>query len=323
LRDTPADLARTVALLRGGEIVALPTETVYGLAADALNESAVRRIFEAKGRPLLDPLIVHIAALADAARIATLPPALEKLAARFWPGPLTVVLQKKSNVPALVTAGLETVAVRCPAHPLTQKVLRLSGLFLAAPSANPFGYISPTRAAHVRDSLREKAPWVLDGGECRHGLESTILLLTDPARPRLLRPGPVSREELEDVLQTSVETAASPPPPAAAPALAPGMLARHYSPRTPIVLRDTGELPALRGVSGEAVLWLRRPPVPTPQAADFWLSETGDTAEIARHIFALLRRLDAGNFSLIHAELTDGLGLGTAINDRLRRASAR
>jgi L-threonylcarbamoyladenylate synthase len=326
LRDNEADLARAAALLRSGEIVALPTETVYGLAADALNEAAVRRIFSAKGRPLIDPLIVHVASLESVAQLAEIPPALERLAARFWPGPLTVVLRKKPVVPDLVTAGCPTVAVRFPAHPLMQKVIRLSGCFLAAPSANPFGYISPTRAAHVRESLGERAPWILDGGECEHGLESTIVHLSDPAGPRLLRPGPVSGEALEAVL--GVPLAVAEPKAAEAKAqVAPGMLSRHYSPRTRVLLRAPGEAPALRaGLAGQAVVWVRRPSRKLPGAdapAEFWLSEDGDVREVARNVFALLRRLDAGNFTLLHLELAEGGGLATAINDRLRRAAAR
>lgn len=332
LRDTPADLDRAAALLRVGEIVALPTETVYGLAADALNLAAVQRIFSAKGRPLIDPLIVHVASLESVAQIAEIPPALEQLAVRFWPGPLTVVLRKKPEVPGLVTAGGPTVAVRFPAHPLIRKVIELSGCFLAAPSANPFGYVSPTRAAHVRESLGERVPWILDGGECEHGLESTIVHLSDPAGPRLLRPGPISREALEDVLDVAVaarESRAGGSACSSEAQEAPGMLSRHYSPRTPVLLREPGEVPAVReGLAGQAVVWLRRPVTPVGGAsgaeapAEFWLSEDGDLREVARNVFALLRRLDAGGYSLIHVELAGGGGLAPAINDRLRRATA-
>jgi L-threonylcarbamoyladenylate synthase len=372
LRDTPEDLARAAALLQAGEIVALPTETVYGLAANALDEAAVRKIFAAKGRPLIDPLIVHAATLEDVAQLAEIPPALAVLAAHFWPGPLTVVLCKKAVVPGLVTAGNPTVAVRIPAHPLMRKVIELSGRFLAGPSANPFGYVSPTCAAHVRDSLGPRAPWILDGGNCEHGVESTILDLATPGAPRLLRPGPISREEIEAALGVAVasgtgqsggsfqlpasgtdvsdvvETAV--PVIETKPQLAPGMLSRHYSPRTPVLLRAPGTAPALRpGLAArQAVVWLRRPETAAPQplpptlpqppqspqspllpstnpAPDvFWLSEDGDLREVARNIFALLRRLDAAaNYALIHVESADGIGLATAINDRLRRAAAQ
>ena len=177
------DLDRVAAWLRGGELVALPTETVYGLAGDALREEAVRQIFEVKMRPLIDPLIVHVAEMAQVEALAEAPPELELLAAAFWPGPLTVVLPKRPVVLDLVTAGLSTVAVRMPAHPVMREVLKKSGLCLAAPSANPFGYVSPTRAEHVADSLAGRVAHVVDGGGCEHGIESTVLGLQDPQRP--------------------------------------------------------------------------------------------------------------------------------------------
>jgi L-threonylcarbamoyladenylate synthase len=327
LRDTEADLVRAAELLRAGELVALPTETVYGLAADALNENAVRRVFAVKGRPLIDPLIVHVLSPEAAGAIAETPPALGKLAARFWPGPLTVVLRKKAVVPDLVTAGGGTVAVRVPAHRLTRRVLELSGCFLAAPSANPFGYVSPTRAEHVRESFGEKVPWILDGGECEHGLESAVVWLADGAeRARLLRPGPVPREELEEALGCRLAVGGVAAGKAGAQP-APGMLPRHYSPRTPLVLREAGEPPVLReGAGRQAVVWLRRPREPLAAPAgveEFWLSENGDLREAGRNVFALSRRLDSGDFAATHWELTAGAGVGAAINDRLRRAASR
>lgn len=332
-RDTTADLARVATLLRAGDLVALPTETVYGLAANALDETAVRRIFAVKGRPLIDPLIVHAPTPESVTQIATPPPQISLLATRFWPGPLTVVLRKKSIIPDLVTAGTSTVAIRIPRHPLMQKVLALSGLFLAAPSANPFGYISPTRPRHVRDSLGEKAPWILDGGECEHGLESTILDLTDPTTPCLLRPGPVTREALEETLGQPVappkKTSGQDKQPEQQTAqIAPGMLTRHYSPRTPIILRPhNAAVPAVASGAAPpqrcAIVWLRRPSSPSTAGTDFWLSETGALEEIGRNVFALLRQLDSGHFDVMHIELTDGMELGAAINDRLSRAAAK
>ncbi|MDR1498451.1 MAG: threonylcarbamoyl-AMP synthase [Puniceicoccales bacterium] len=324
-RETEADLIRVGKLLREGELVALPTETVYGLAADALNENAVRRVFSVKGRPFLDPLIVHLAAAEAVEVLAEVPPALERLAERFWPGPLTVVLRKKAVVPDLVTAGGGTVAVRVPAHRLMRRVIELSGCFLAAPSANPFGYVSPTRAEHVRESFGEKVPWILDGGECEHGLESAIVWLADGAkRARLLRSGPISSEEIEAAIGhrlvsgdagNAEKTGAQP---------APGMLSRHYSPFTPIVLREAGAKPTLRvGGGRQAVVWLRRPQVAMAGVEEFWLSENGDLREAGRNVFALARRLDAGGFAVMHWELAPGTGIGVAINDRLRRAAAR
>ena len=197
LTAAPADLARAAELLRAGACVALPTETVYGLAADATNPAALAQVFAIKGRPLLDPLIVHVLDQTALAEVSEPDPRLAKIAS-LWPGPLTVVLRRKSVVPDLVTAGKDTVAVRIPAHPLFREVLRLAGRPLAAPSANPFGYVSPTKAQHVSDSLGERCPWIVDGGACAHGVESTILDLSVPGRARLLRPGPISLETMLD-----------------------------------------------------------------------------------------------------------------------------
>ncbi len=326
LKDTDLDLALAAKLLRGGEIVALPTETVYGLAADALNAEAVAKIFAAKGRPLIDPLIVHVADLESVEKLAGAPPMLSRLAEAFWPGPLTVVLEKKEIVPGLVTAGLPTVAVRMPAHPVIRKVLWKMGGVLAAPSANPFGYISPTEARHVRDSLGEKAPWIVDGGPCLHGLESTILHLADSAGPRLLRPGPVSREQLEAVLGCPVLAGGAKEKADGEAQTAPGMLTKHYSPRAAVVLREAGAPPRLEGKFSAkeiAVVWQRRPAEKTPGAEDFWLSEDGDPATAARNVFALLRRLDGAGFAELQVELAEERGVGVALNDRLRRAAAR
>ncbi|MDR2982629.1 MAG: threonylcarbamoyl-AMP synthase, partial [Puniceicoccales bacterium] len=310
--------------LRNGEIVAVPTETVYGLAADALNEAAVQKIFEAKGRPLIDPLIVHVGNMAGVAQLAEVPPVLEKLATRFWPGPLTVVLQKKDHVPSLVTAGMPTVAIRMPAHPLIRKLLLAFGGVLAAPSANPFGYVSPTTAGHVRDSLGDRVPWIMDGGSCAHGLESTIIHLADPAGPRLLRPGPISRDDLEQVLGVHVLPAPSHLDQQTAQ-IAPGMLARHYSPATPLILhKESGSLEKLANADkaqSPARVWLQRPA--TIVSGDYWLSEDGSLTEIGRNMFSLLRQLDSAGFPEIHIELPEDAGIGVAINDRLRRAAAK
>lgn len=326
LKDTDIDLALAAKLLRGGEIVALPTETVYGLAADALNPAAVEKIFSAKGRPLIDPLIVHVADLDSVEKLATVPPELSTLAGVFWPGPLTVVLEKKGIVPGLVTAGLPTVAVRMPAHPVMRKVLWKMDGVLAAPSANPFGYISPTEARHVRESLGEKAPWIVDGGPCLHGLESTILHLADGAGPRLLRPGPISREQLEAVLGRPVLAGGAKEKSDGEAQAAPGMLTKHYSPLAAVVLRRFGEKPRLMGKSPAkeiAVVWQGRPIEPVSGAANFWLSEDGDPVVAARNVFALLRRLDRKGFVELQVELAEETGVGVAMNDRLRRAAAR
>ncbi len=319
LSPAPEDLARAADLLRAGEIVAVPTETVYGLAADALNPAALAKVFAAKGRPLVDPLIVHVADVADIARVAQVDPRLARLAA-FWPGPLTVVLRRLPVVPDLVTAGRDTVAVRVPAHPAFRALLRAAGP-LAAPSANPFGYVSPTIAAHVRDSLGERCPWIIDGGPCAHGVESTILDLSEPSCARLLRPGPIPREALESALGTPIEVVLRSAP-ADQAQLAPGMLDRHYSPRTSIRLFARGAEPIIP--PGRVALLLQSRRATTPGGAEvFLLSESGDPAEAARALFALLRQLDRRGLDLIMAELADESGVGVALNDRLRRAAAR
>ena len=319
LTDSPADLARAAELLRSGEIVALPTETVYGLAADALNEAAVHKVFEAKGRPFLDPLIVHVPDLDALAGVAVPDARLSRLAA-FWPGPLTVILPRRECVPDLVTAGKSTVAVRIPAHPLFREVLRLSGRPLAAPSANPFGYVSPTTADHVRDSLGGRCPWIVDGGPCAHGVESSIVDLTQPDRVRLLRPGPISLERLQAALgpidvvthATSQDAAQD----------APGMLERHYSPNIPVLLFERGAPIPTLPPGAALVLQARRDKLP-PRTRDYYLSERGDAEEAAHALFALLRRIDREHHSIIVAELAAPAGIGAALNDRLRRAAAR
>lgn len=321
------DLALLAQALRGGELVAIPTETVYGLAANALDAAACRRIFEVKGRPLIDPLIVHVRDLDHAAELADVNEAARALAGKFWPGALTFVLPRHPVVPDIVTAGLPTVAVRCPGHPLARALLRECGLPLAAPSANPFGYVSPTTARHVIQSLGDRIQHLLDGGPCEIGLESTIIDLADPAHPVLLRPGAVTAAAIADVLGVEVNRPA--PALADAPARAPGMLERHYSPRTPLELFDHGSRPeAGESASGapRAIIYFTRATAADAGdvAADvFWLSEDGSLESAARHIFALLRRLDAGAYDLVFIERAPEGGLGDAINDRLQRAARR
>lgn len=306
-------------MLCAGECVALPTETVYGLAADALNEAALAQVFAIKSRPLIDPLIVHVLDQAALAEVAEPDPRLAQLA-HLWPGPLTVVLRRKACVPHLVTAGQETVAVRIPAHPVFREVLRLAGRPLAAPSANPFGYISPTKAAHVRDSLGDRCPWIVDGGACTHGVESTIVDLSQPGRVRLLRPGPISLETLRGLFgEVEVVTRAAS---AHAAQAAPGMLERHYSPQTRVALFPYGTLPVVANLRSAILFIGRRAAAPT-SADVFLLSESGSTEEAAHHLFDLLRQLDARGYATIHAELAPPAGIGAAYNDRLTRAAAR
>jgi L-threonylcarbamoyladenylate synthase len=322
-RGTPRNLRLLAQRLKAGDIVAVPTETVYGLAGNALSAQACRKIFRAKRRPLNDPLIVHISSVAQLERVAQPNPAALLLARKFWPGPLTMVLPKQPTVPAIVSAGQNSVAVRAPAHPLFRQLLRQVGLPLAAPSANPFGYVSPTTAAHVREGLGQELRYILDGGPSRIGVESTIVDLRQPTRPRVLRPGAISREQLAAALghKVGLVTRSSRPKPLQATAqLAPGQLARHYSPRTPVVLHRRLGPPA---EARDAYIYFRAPSEPAKTGNVFWLDRKGDLAGAARRLFAVLREVDRLKFRSIHAELAPGAGLSLAINDRLRRAAAR
>lgn len=308
------DLARAAQLLRDGNIVAIPTETVYGLAADAFDEAAVLKVFAAKQRPSFDPLIVHIGQRDDVPRVVReLPPGAEALMDAFWPGPLTLVLPKQPAVPDLVTSGLDSVGLRMPAHPLTRELLGLLDFPLAAPSANPFGYVSPTTAQHVADQLGDRVPYILDGGPCTVGVESTILGW-DAGRWHLYRPGGIALEAIESVIGR-VEPAVKQVLP-----VAPGMLESHYAPRKPV---HVGDVPALlRRFAGQAVGVIAfRNDHPAHRCEV--LSESGDLSEAARHLFAVLRDMDGSDCAVIVAEEFPEEGLGRAINDRLRRASAK
>ncbi|MBE2216376.1 MAG: threonylcarbamoyl-AMP synthase [Opitutaceae bacterium] len=324
-----ADLDFLADILRSGGLVAVPTETVYGLAAHALDAEACRRIFEAKGRPAYDPLIVHVASRVAADSVATFNAAAATLAERFWPGPLTLILPKKACVPDIVTSGRPTVAVRVPAHPLMRALLESSGLPLAAPSANPFGYISPTTAAHVQAGLGDRIGHILDGGPCTIGVESTIIDVRDATDPVVLRPGGVAIEALAEALGRPVRVHQPAPKPGAGlveaeAELAPGMLERHYSPRTPLELRAAPFTAAdLRTPApGIVRVCFSRPAAEAAPDVRF-LSASGDAAEAARALFALLRDLDGAGFERIVIEPAPPTGLGLAINDRLRRAAAK
>jgi L-threonylcarbamoyladenylate synthase len=317
----PGALDRAAALLRSGGIVAFPTETVYGLGAAVFDETAVARVFEAKQRPRFDPLIVHVGGAADLPLLVQETPAMaQALIAHFWPGPLTLVLPKSPRVPDLVTAGLPTVAVRMPRHPLALALIARAGTPVAAPSANPFGCTSPTTAAHVRDYLDDRADMILDGGPCTVGVESTILSLAT-GRPVLLRPGGVPAEDLERVVGPVTQ------PPSCGGrggVAAPGMLPRHYAPRTPLKLISADE--ALRPATAHAragLLAFRAVPDPALFAAVEVLSENGDLREAAANLFSAMRRLDERHLDLILARPVPDAGLGMAINDRLARAAGR
>ena len=310
-------VARAVEILKAGGLVGLPTETVYGLAADAEQELAVRKIFAAKRRPSSHPLIVHLADVSQLSQWAReIPPAAQKLAAAFWPKPLTLVLPRSARASDSVTGGQDTVALRVPNHRLALEVLQKFGGGLAAPSANKFGHVSPTTAAHVRSELGEELELILDGGACAVGVESTIVdLSSGPAR--LLRPGGIAKEELERVLGG----------PLAAPTAdvrAPGMLASHYAPRAGLVLTTEEKLAdeaAQRQLWGASVAVLAaRAPILPPGVRHFPLSQ--DPAAAARGLYATLREIDEAGFDVVIAVLPSESGLGLAVRDRLTRAAA-
>jgi L-threonylcarbamoyladenylate synthase len=305
-------------VLKQGGLVAFPTETVYGLGANAFDTGAVARIFAAKDRPSFDPLIVHVPSVADVGRVAFADdPRLPALAARFWPGPLTLVFLKRPELPDLVTAGLPAVGVRVPGHAMARTLLSAAGVPIAAPSANPFGAVSPTTAAHVLEGLGERVDVILDGGPCTVGVESTVLSLLGE-RPLVLRPGGVTREDLEATLGHKVEVRASSSRP-----VSPGQLERHYATRTPLELLD-GPAPARPSAPGRiGLLALASAPAGHGYAAVEVLAEDGRLATAAARLFAALRRLDALGLDRLVAEPVPEEGLGRAILDRLRRAAAR
>ena len=298
-------------LLRQGALVAFPTETVYGLGGDATNDRAVAAIFEAKGRPRFNQLITHVADLAAARRLAAFDARAERVAARFWPGPLSLVLPRapRSPISLLASAGLDTLAIRVPAHPLAQALLRAADRPLAAPSANRSGRVSATTATHVQDELGGIIAAILDGGPCQVGIESTVLDLS-AAAPALLRPGGVPLEALETVLGPLLQVVEA----GAAPR-SPGLLSSHYAPSLPLRLNAGEARP------GEALLAFG-PTAPPGFAETRSLSPAGDLAEAAANLFALLRALDRPAFTGIAVMPIPERGLGLAINDRLRRAAA-
>jgi L-threonylcarbamoyladenylate synthase len=307
-------IAEAARLILEGGLVAFPTETVYGLGGDATNERAVAAIFEAKGRPQFNPLISHVLDAGEARRLVRWNDIADRLAARFWPGPLTLVLPraKDSPVALLATAGLDSVAVRAPAHAMAQALIRAVGRPLAAPSANRSGAVSPTRAEHVAESLGGRVKMILDGGPCEVGLESTVLDLTTAA-PTLLRPGGATREAIEAVIGPLALSDAIPSGDSARKS--PGQLASHYAPARPVRLGATS------AAADEALLAFGSD-VPSGALLTLNLSPVGDLAESAANLFAMLRALDRPDVVRIAVMSIPQTGLGLAINDRLRRAAA-
>lgn len=310
------DILQAKKLLLEGELVAIPTETVYGLAANALNPEAVTQIFVVKERPSFDPLIVHVASIDQAQQFITaVPEKAIQLARHFWPGPLTLVLPKQSIIPDIVTSGLSTVGIRCPDHDLTRQLLSELPFPLAAPSANPFGYVSPTTAEHVNNQLGHKIKYILDGGPCRIGLESTIVGFEND-QAVIYRRGGVSEEEISKVIgEVSYRLASSNP-------VAPGQLDSHYAPNKKLYLGDINELK--KEFTGKKVGVLRF--MGNSDSADTYqliLSQSGNLEEAARNLFAALRQFDQMEIEVILAEPVPDSGIGKAINDRLRRAATK
>jgi L-threonylcarbamoyladenylate synthase len=312
------NIERCAQLLSSGEVVAIPTETVYGLAGNALNQEAISKIFEVKNRPSFDPLIVHLLDRTQIEDICTeIPNTFQKLYDAFCPGPITFILPKTECISDLVTAGHPTVGVRFPKHELSRSLMKKCGFPLAAPSANPFGYVSPTSAQHVANQLGKKTHYILDGGPCTVGLESTIIDLC-ATEPKVLRLGGLSVEEIEDVLGHSValnKTSSSNPN-------APGMLSSHYSPGKKVQLIDSKKRPIVDNPTRTGAITFKSTLSFLPKANQWVLSPKGDLQEAAQNLFKALRETDDTQLSLILAEEFPNQGLGKAINDRLKRASA-
>jgi L-threonylcarbamoyladenylate synthase len=311
------DIEHAAALLRKGEVVAVPTETVYGLAANALDPEAVVRVFEAKDRPFFDPLIIHIKEYGEAERYVTgIPDWADKLASRFSPGPITFILKKRDIIPDIVTSGLDTVGIRIPSHPLLQRLLSSLDFPLAAPSANPFGYVSPTNANHVSDQLAGRIHYILDGGASQIGIESTIIGEED-GNKIVYRLGGISIEQIEEIIgKVEMRTISSSNP------KSPGSLESHYAPKMKVVFDDITAFKR-SDVSKAGAIVFQRYIDGVPISNQRILSESGDLHEAARNLFGHLRELDGLGISVLFAERVPDTGIGRAINDRLRRASVK
>lgn len=327
--SSQSDITHAATLLAQGKLVAFPTETVYGLGADARNEGAVTKIYAAKGRPSNNPLIVHVATVEDVRRYADISAAwnpavveewITKLAP-LWPGPLSVILPRGKDIAPNVCAGGPTVALRIPRHPLALDLLKAFKGPIAAPSANPSMYVSPTTASHVKESLGDKVDYILDGGPCEVGLESTVLSLLTPI-PRVLRPGAITLDMLRHALGCPVEGPLSSGESLSTELLSPGLLAKHYSPRTPLKLRTSLSKGELVPHNTGALIFSDWKPDFTPAVTKV-LSTCGDLEEVAARLFGALRELDTAGLNLIVVDTCEPIGLGEAIMDRLVRASRR
>lgn len=316
MAEIGTDIEKAAHLLRRGKLVGIPTETVYGLAGNAFNEQAVLSIFETKNRPQFDPLIVHSSSTEWVKEhVAEIPLLASRLMDEFWPGPMTLVLPKKTIVPDLVTSGLDSVAVRVPSHPMTQSLLRLLDFPLAAPSANPFGYVSPTTAQHVNDQLGDKIDYILDGGPTTIGLESTIIGFEE-GRPIIYRLGGLSVDVIEDLIgpvEVTLNQSSDPK--------APGMLKSHYAPGKPLFFGKPGQL--ITEFEGKRIgfLGFMTRLEFLPPNRQLLLSPRGDLQEAAVNLFAFMRQFEKFPVDVILAEELPEIGLGRAINDRLRRAA--
>ncbi|MEO5980305.1 MAG: L-threonylcarbamoyladenylate synthase [Chryseolinea sp.] len=307
------DISHARALLEGGDLVAIPTETVYGLAGNALDPDSVAKIFETKNRPHFDPLIIHVPDFDHVDKyVSQMPAKAILLAQKFWPGPMTMVMKKRSHVPDLVSAGLETIGIRCPDHDLTRELLRSLAFPLAAPSANPFGYVSPTTAQHVDDQLGQKIKYILDGGPCPIGIESTIVGF-EGDNVVIYRMGGVTVEAIESIVgRVGIHTHSTSNP------KAPGQLHSHYAPGKKILLGNISELVAAHRSEKIGIISFQK-----RYTKDFniVLSKAGSLQEAAKSLFSALREVDKMPVDLVITELVPDHGLGRAINDRLKRAS--
>ncbi|WP_305952544.1 L-threonylcarbamoyladenylate synthase [Emticicia oligotrophica] len=311
------DIEQAIEVLKAGEVIGLPTETVYGLAGNAYNSESITKIFTVKNRPTFDPLIVHTSSIERACEfVKEIPEQAQLLAKHFMPGPLTLLLPKKEVISDLVTSGLETVAVRIPSHPLALDLLKKLDFPLAAPSANPFGYISPTSAQHVDNQLGDKIKYILDGGECKVGIESSIIGFFD-GEIVVLRKGGLAIEEIEAVVgKVRIEEHSSSNP------KAPGMLKSHYAPRTRLLI-TCNLLLVEEDTSKIGYLGFEKFSPNIPLENQLLLSPSGDLSEAAQKLFANMRLLDARGFDKIYTELLPEKGLGRAINDRIKRATTQ